>query len=1123
MASKAWRLHGGGLKLLTSVLLALSTPQAIHCGTSAGSTAHHDRLATAATPAEDMTPPAETNSRSRAESALSVATPPRKTATVNTLLEVRMLDFSFSPLGPRGLQDTAIDAAGVVEEGQQHPNTNPPPSALSLRECSLGDLGVAEVARSPWVHGKAGVRALSLRQNQVTAAGVRVLLDSLRSATDSGDRLACLELDFNPIGDAGAQPLPAYLKERAARGGGGLEELSLRFCDIGPAGCRYLSSALLKSAAAAKIAANDDANNPASEAPTTAGSGTGREEEEAEGEKKVGAEVDLPPPVASGIRRLLLTGNDRLGDAGAKALASALKKDSSLQVLDLTRCKIGDDGARCLANALRSNSCLRELRLGYNDISADGAVALASLLHAGSSALECLELQGNHVGDAGAVALADGLVGGSKRGGRRRGGAAKQGGSSSRRGPGLRSLNLAGNGIGCAGGGALAEALVGGKGGGGERGGVVLEELELAGNALTLSASQAAAQAKSSSLYKSAGGALSSLLTTFVDESYYSSNTNNRGSGQDASALTPPSLGNPTGGVAERPLRCAVAELGEALAGQGGRGRGGGGGRGGGSGGGCSSLKALGLARTGLSERDAARLAAALRARPVDSPLEEVEVGLNGLSVKAAEAVRLAVESPTAPRDRSSSFDDGLENSGGRGRQRPPRQRKQRQRRRDATAPGGDAGEEPGLRSRSGAAAAAAAEERSARRSEVGEYVSPGGSVELGLFGKKVASFQQAGGSGRELDVEVFGKRVRFERTGGSPPSPRPGSSPPPSMATAELDPWSDDDDGGGGVDDDSDLPGVSAAATDGSASSWSSSEEENDDDDGRGHEGVRDDSRGGRGGAVLGSDDPDNTSISSGADDTEDWDDGGETTDGGDDEERGLDSSAAGRGKPSRRNPASRRNFNVRGGGGGGGGGGEPPTKIPGRRLWSSQDAGGAYDGEWAAGFEAVSAKDTEADCENDMDGSGAAKVEWEDGFRESRTEEGAKDSEDGAWAAGFEAVSEEAESDCESAMGGGAGESAEVEWEDGFREPSESRTEGAEDSDDGEWAAGFEMASAKGAESDCESAMGNGGAESAEVEWEAGFRESRREHGAEDGEWAAGFELAETLQLTAAQHQPR
>ena len=73
----------------------------------------------------------------------------------------------------------------------------------------------------------------------MTAVGARALLDALR-ASGPGDRLSSLELDFNPLGDAGVQPLPAYLKERAARGGGGLEELSLRFCDIGPAGCRYV-------------------------------------------------------------------------------------------------------------------------------------------------------------------------------------------------------------------------------------------------------------------------------------------------------------------------------------------------------------------------------------------------------------------------------------------------------------------------------------------------------------------------------------------------------------------------------------------------------------------------------------------------------------------------------------------------------------------------------------------------------------------------------------------------------------------------------------------------------------------------------------------------------------------
>lgn len=79
-------------------------------------------------------------------------------------------------------------------------------------------------------------------REQITAVGVRALLESLRLPLDSGcrDNLAFLELDFNPLGDGGVQRLPAYLKERAARGGDGLEELSLRFCDIGPAGCRLV-------------------------------------------------------------------------------------------------------------------------------------------------------------------------------------------------------------------------------------------------------------------------------------------------------------------------------------------------------------------------------------------------------------------------------------------------------------------------------------------------------------------------------------------------------------------------------------------------------------------------------------------------------------------------------------------------------------------------------------------------------------------------------------------------------------------------------------------------------------------------------------------------------------------
>lgn len=122
-------------------------------------------------------------------------------------------------------------------------------------------------------------------------------------------------------------------------------------------------------------------------------------------------------------------------------------------------------------------------RLGYNDISFDGASGLASLLDAGPGTLQTLELQGNRVGDAGAVALARGLSRSGADGGG--GGGGKRGPRQvartkvERRGPGLRRLNLAGNGVGCIGACALAKAVrgTGGKG--------ALEELELAGNAVS--------------------------------------------------------------------------------------------------------------------------------------------------------------------------------------------------------------------------------------------------------------------------------------------------------------------------------------------------------------------------------------------------------------------------------------------------------------------------------------------------------------------------------------------------------------------------------------------------------------------------------------------------------------
>ncbi|CAM9750210.1 unnamed protein product, partial [Pylaiella littoralis] len=1128
MASKVRRRYGDGLQLVASALVLLfssllscsgsgvadGAAAAAAAGASSGtSSAHSHQL-------KDTKDKDATTTATATATAASVAGPsdaPVDGTRKSAMGAVRMFDFSFSELGPgshlpadivtphpSALLDEQQDSDLQKQQQQDDACSSPPPSALSLRECSLGNEGLAEMVRSPWVIGAAAARAISLRHNQVAAAGVRALLESLRSSDVSGDRLSCLELDFNPIGDAGVQPLPAYLKERAARGGGGLEELSLRFCDIGPAGCRYLSSALLKSAAAARTSVGGGG----------AGGGVGGafakdqaeievESGEAEGTGGIVVPVSdavLSRPVASGIRRLLLTGNDRLGDAGARALASALKKDRSLELLDLTRCNIGDDGARFLADALRCNSSLRELRLGYNHISAEGASALASLLYAGSSSvLESLELQGNRIGDAGALALANGFAGrggitsaaaaaaaGGSRRRDRRGGAKQQ----ARPGSGLRSLNLAGNGIGCSGGVALAEALLNGgrKTTGGE--GCVLEDLELAGNALTLSAAQAAQAKKNSSLYKSAGGALSSLLNTFVDESYYS----NRGSSQGAaSASTAPSsswsssLADPTGGEGGVAApRCAVAELGSALAGQGG-----GGGRGGK---GSPSLKVLGLGRTGLSGRDAARLAATLRARPMDSPLEKVEVGMNGISAKACEAVRLAVESPTGPDDRSSKADDF--ETGGRGRrqrererhqqeqqpqQKQQQQQKRQQQQRRRRPRGGDdaASAAPGstaeqARSR-GAAAAASSDERAAR-GEVGEYVPPGGSVELGMFGKNMASFHQARGAGSELDIEVFGKRVRFAR---------------PAASSAVVDEsedelrWSDDDGIGDGVD----FDDVSNAATYGSASSWSSDEEDggdgSDSNDGDAWDtdpgDDSDDFGGGGGGGSSAGDDHD--------------DDGNRDTD------SGSSGSGSGSGSGSE-NVLESRTFDVRGGGGSGSGEYLPTDRADRRRRrrqGEGEGAGGGYNdhGDSEKGFERVASRETTetGGCGSDNDDDDTDDDDTDDGDTDDDDTGDTDDNDsdnDNEWAAGFEqeAPEEARGRNGEYAAGCGAAASAEkMEREVAFDGPSHSSGDGTEN---GEWSAGSEAVSennSDGGDSSCYAASGGSAASADKMEWEAGF----------------------------------
>ena len=86
------------------------------------------------------------------------------------------------------------------------------------------------------------------------------------------------------------------------------------------------------------------------------------------------------------------------GAAGAAGLAEALRQNSSLTELDLSRNIIGDAGVAGLAEALKQNSSLKELDLSRNIIGDAGAAGLAEALRENSSTRA--NLFGNNISKA---------------------------------------------------------------------------------------------------------------------------------------------------------------------------------------------------------------------------------------------------------------------------------------------------------------------------------------------------------------------------------------------------------------------------------------------------------------------------------------------------------------------------------------------------------------------------------------------------------------------------------------------------------------------------------------------------------------------------------------------------
>ncbi|KJE92014.1 hypothetical protein CAOG_03051 [Capsaspora owczarzaki ATCC 30864] len=99
---------------------------------------------------------------------------------------------------------------------------------------------------------------------------------------------------------------------------------------------------------------------------------------------------------------------NRIGDAGARAFAETLKVNNTLTKLDLNENQIGDAGAQAIAEALKVNKTLTVLYLWHNQIGAAGAQAIADALKVNTTLTE-LYLYKNPIGDDGAQAIAEAL------------------------------------------------------------------------------------------------------------------------------------------------------------------------------------------------------------------------------------------------------------------------------------------------------------------------------------------------------------------------------------------------------------------------------------------------------------------------------------------------------------------------------------------------------------------------------------------------------------------------------------------------------------------------------------------------------------------------------------------
>ena len=80
------------------------------------------------------------------------------------------------------------------------------------------------------------------------------------------------------------------------------------------------------------------------------------------------------------MKTLCLSYNEQVNNIGAQYIVQALRHNTTLKTLNLSRCGITLPGAMTLCDSLETNTSVNDLNLSENDIGDDGIVCLSHSL-----------------------------------------------------------------------------------------------------------------------------------------------------------------------------------------------------------------------------------------------------------------------------------------------------------------------------------------------------------------------------------------------------------------------------------------------------------------------------------------------------------------------------------------------------------------------------------------------------------------------------------------------------------------------------------------------------------------------------------------------------------------------